>query len=124
MYMLRKNEEWSLSFKPTSDTPVLEQIKDLTEARILKISKDDLRMSEEQLLWTPALEKEVVGYWSTLNGYWKARKLPACTCADFEINQKTGKGFMADEKYNPYFYDGEPCSLKWLKECKEKGLLK
>lgn len=81
---------------------------ELTEGRILKISKDDLRMSEEQLLWSPALEKEVVGYWNTLNGYWKNTQVPACTCADYE------NGFMAKITYNPYFYGGEPCSLKWF----------
>lgn len=91
----------------------LEMIVNLTEARICKISKDDLRMSEEQLLWTPQLEKEVVGYWSTLNGYWKARKIPKCTCADYE------GGFMARQAYNPYFYEDEPCSLAWLKKWKE-----
>jgi len=86
----------------------------IKEARILNISKDDLRMSETQLLWTPALEKEVVGYWSTLNGYWKSKKLPKCTCADYE------GGFMAKEKWNPYYYDGEPCSIVWYELNKSK----
>ena len=84
----------------------------VTEARILKISKDDLRMNEEVLMYTPDLEKEVFEYWSTLNGYWKNKKLPACTCADYE------GGFMAKEAYNPYFYNGEPCSLEWYKKWK------
>lgn len=81
----------------------------LTEARILKISKDDLRMSEQQLLWSPELEKEVAQYWSTLNGYWKATSLPKCTCASHE------GGFLAREAYNPYFYEDEPCSVEWAK---------
>lgn len=85
----------------------------LEEARILKISKDDLRMSEEQLLWTPKLEKDIVDFWSTLNGYWKAKTIPKCTCADYE------GGFMGREAYNPFFFDGEPCSLKYLKQWKE-----
>lgn len=89
----------------------------LTEARILKISKDDLRMIEEQLMWSDELEKEVRNYWTTLNEYWKARKLPPCTCADHE------GGFMSGEKYNPFWYDGEPCSLKWYEKCKAEGLL-
>lgn len=79
----------------------------ILEARILKISKDDLRMSEEQLIWSPELEKEVVAYWSTLNGYWKAEKLPKCTCDKYE------GGFLAKPQYNPYFYNGEPCSIDW-----------
>jgi len=87
---------------------------ELTEARILKISKDDLRMSEEQLLWTADLEKDVVGYWSTINGYWKAKTIPKCTCADYE------GGFMSREQYNPYFYNGEPCSMEWYKKFKEE----
>lgn len=90
----------------------LQAIVDLTEARILKISKDDLRMSEEQLMWTPALEKEVYQYWSALNGYWKSKKLPKCTCDKYE------GGFLAKEAYNPYWYKGEPCSLKYYKEWK------
>lgn len=84
-------------------------VKNLTEARTLNISKDDLRMTEVQYMWTPALEKEVVGYWSTLNGYWKNKTLPKCTCADYE------NGFLAKEAYNPYFHEGEPCSEVWAK---------
>lgn len=91
-------------------------LSNLDEARVVKISKDDLRMSEEQLFWTPALEKEVVGYWTTLNGYWESKKFPACTCANYE------GGFMSKEAYNPYFFDGEPCSLKYLMKMKESGL--
>jgi hypothetical protein len=96
----------------------LTMIAGLTEGRILKIDKDALRMSEEQLLWTPALEKEVYEYWSTLNGYWKSKKMPKCTCADYE------GGFMALEKWNPFYYDGEPCSKAWLDRCVKDGLLK
>lgn len=83
------------------------RIEDLVEARILKISKDDLRMSEQQLLWSPDLEKEIVGYWSTISGYWKAKILPACTCAAYE------GGFFAKEAYNPYYYKNQPCSIEW-----------
>lgn len=97
MYMLRRGDEIK---------------QPLSEARILKISKDDLRMNEEQLLWTPDLEKEVVQYWSTLNGYWESKKLPKCTCDKYE------GGFMASERFNPFFYDGEPCSLKWYERWK------
>jgi len=107
MYMLRKGDY------PT-----------LAEARILKISKDDLRMAEEQLLWTPALEKKVYEYWSSLNSYWDAKKIPSCTCHLFEINQRTGKGFMADPKYNDYYFNNEPCSLDWMKKTFKEGLWK
>jgi hypothetical protein len=115
MYMLRKNKiiyndkTWSANAKNL----VMELVWSLSEARILKISKDDLRMSEEQLLWTPKLEKDVVDYWTTLNGYWKAKTIPKCTCSDYE------GGFMAREAYNPFYYDGEPCSLKWYQENKK-----
>ena len=96
MYMLRH----------TKPIPLVDK---LEEARILKISKDDLRMSEQQLFWTPDLEKEVVGYWRTLQGYWDNKKLPRCTCADHE------NGFMAREAYNPYFFKEQPCSIQYLK---------
>ena len=93
----------------------------LNEARILSISKDDLRMHEQQLLWSPQLEKEVVGYWRTLNGYWKARKLPRCTCLDYDggfMGKRSKKGKL----YNDYFYNDTPCSEEWLKITKKKGL--
>lgn len=119
MYMLRKGswtkdgnfskKDLELSFLPISK---------LEEARIMKISKDDLRMSEEQLLYSPELEKEVVGYWRTLNGYWAKRELPRCTCADRE------GGFMAKEAYNPYYYNSEPCSIEYLNKCKKEGKLR
>lgn len=117
MYMLRKMQgrfDDKLEFD-------FELLKGLSEARILKISKDDLRLAEEQLLWTPELEKKVYEYWATLNGYWSAKKIPACTCHLFEVNPKTGKGFMADPRYNPYYFNNEPCSLDWAIKCKKEG---
>lgn len=121
MYMLRNNREVQISlskYMSKHGGMSLQEINDsLTEARILKISKDDLRMSEDQLMWTPELEKEIYGYWSTLNGYWKAYRergvLPNCTCDQHE------NGFMAKEAYNPYWFDGEPCSMKWYELNKE-----
>lgn len=107
MYMLRKGK-----------------YPELQEGRILKISKDDLRLHEIQLLWSKELEKEVYGYWATLNGYWKKKTMPECTCAKYEVNKKTGVGFMADKKYNPFFYNGQPCSLEWYDLCKKEGKLK
>lgn len=88
-----------------------QQVAALGEARILKISKDDLAMEEQQLIWGDTLHTEITLYWSNLNQYWKEYKeyqtFPPCTCADQE------NGFMAKEKWNPYYYNGEPCSLKW-----------
>lgn len=110
LYMLRKLQSESVKPVELDDLPLV------SEARILKISKDDLRMDEVQVLWTPGLEKDVVGYWSTLNGYWNARKIPACTCDKYE------NGFMAKEKFNPYFWDGEPCSLKYYQLFKDGKL--
>lgn len=118
MYMLRNGKLGEAGeLKPGTS---LKFPLDLTEARILKISKDDLRLHEQQLLWTPELEKEVKDYWTTINKYWEEKKIPPCTCAEHEVNKKTGIGFMANPKYNPYFYDGEPCSLKWYQEWKEQ----
>lgn len=108
MYMLRK--------KPfTPDGTDLVDLTTLTDARILKIEKENLMMMEQQLMWSPELEKEVVGYWRTLNGYWKAKKIPKCTCEDYE------GGFLAKEKYNPFYYNGQPCSLEWYAIWKEKN---
>lgn len=80
----------------------------INEARVLKISKDDLRLAENEVLWSPALEKEIVAYWNTLNGYWKKVTLPKCTCHVLE------GGFLAREAFNPYFYNGKPCSIDYF----------
>ena len=89
---------------------------ELTEARILKIEKENLMMMEQQLLWDKELETDVLAYWTKLHNAWKSKKLPECTCADFE------GGFMAKEQYNPFFFNDQPCSidwyLKWKKETK------
>ncbi len=110
MYMLNskklvfKNPKEKYEFPPNS----------IQEARILKIEKDALMMGEQQLMWSPELEKDVVSFWRTLNGYWKKKTMPKCTCADYE------SGFMAKEQYNGYYYDGEPCSMELYKKWKEK----
>lgn len=125
MYMLRNNAQvfanaQSKNILPTHDgTLIPANLENLTEARILSISKDDLRMHEDQLLWTPDLEKEIVGYWKTLNGYWKEKKLPKCTCLDHDggfMGKRSSKGKF----YNDYFYNDEPCSLEWYKQWKSK----
>lgn len=107
LYILRKLQKESV-------VPAwLDNLPELVESRICKIEKDTLMMDEQQLMWNPELEKDVVGYWRTLNGYWKAKKLPKCTCADFE------GGFMAKPDYNPYYYEGEPCSIKLYENWKK-----
>jgi len=108
MYMLRHER----------DVPPVLRGNPLTEARILKISKDDLRTSEQQLMWSEDLEVEIKTFWGVLNRHWREKTIPPCTCKDRE------GGFMAGEKYNPFFYDGEPCSLEWYNKCKREGLLK
>ena len=104
MYMWRNPKVWL----PKNDFLLMKDL--LNEARILKISKDDLRMSEQQLLWSPELEQEVLTYWQTINKYWKAKTLPPCTCHEHE------NGFMAREAYNPFFFNGQPCSQEWLEQ--------
>lgn len=116
MYMLRKAN-------PKTDKWYMfnYDLKDLTEARILNISKDDLRLSEFQLIWDDKLEKDVVAYWTTLNKHWEARTWPKCTCADHEggfMGKRSSKGKV----YNDYFWEDEPCSGKWALKTKEEGL--
>lgn len=120
MYMLRKQgliqvgEQYPRGINGSTH----QNTKDLQEARILSISKDDLRMDEKQLLWTPNLEKEVYSYWSTLNGYWRNKKLPKCTCDKFDggfMGKRSSKGKV----YNDFFYNDEPCSLEWYQLWKE-----
>jgi hypothetical protein len=108
MYMLRRLKG-GLEGKPDFDFRLLHN---LIEARILKIEKDALRMDEQQLLWDTQLESDVFNYWNELNAYWNNKKLPDCTCDAHE------GGFLAREKYNPFFYEGEPCSLKYYEEWK------
>lgn len=101
-------------FKDFTDEQ-LEMIAGLDESRILKLSKDDLRMDENQILWSDELQAEVLLYWGTLNSWWNDKKIPPCTCADKE------GGFMAKEKFNPYWYEGEPCNIKLYQQFKSKG---
>jgi hypothetical protein len=120
MYMLKhyKNptHDDKLGYNPETTSYDLLKPQGISEARILKISKDDLRMHEQQLMWSDQLEQAIIDYWTEVNKYWKAHKMPECTCALYEVNKKTGIGFMADPRYNPYFYHDEPCSLDWYNE--------
>lgn len=106
--VLEKDDDGLYSKDITKEfAKLIKSLDGLKESRILTISKDDLRMDENQLLWNGGLENMVDGYWTTINEYWKAKKLPACTCHEHE------GGFMAKDKYNPYYFQGEPCSLTW-----------
>lgn len=98
--------------------PLGMKLQELSEGRILVLEKDTLRTKEFVLEWSVGLEKDIYSYWSTLNGYWESKKMPKCTCADYE------GGFLAKEAYNPYFYNGEPCSLDWYNHCKKTELIK
>lgn len=117
-FTYQKNQAMSYFHKMQLGTYLLMMKDRPTEARILYISKDDLRMEEKQLLWSDELEKEVLEYWNTLNAHWEKKTLPSCTCADHS------GGFMAKEKFNPFFYNGEPCSLEWYSLQKKNGNLK
>ena len=124
MYMLRNGSE---SIKPNEHTTQFAEQEtrsretkwsrfaypQLQEARILKIEKDALMMGEQQLFWDDELSREILDYWTTLNKYWNEKKMPPCTCADQE------GGFMAKEKWNPFYYNGEPCSVEYYKKWKE-----
>ena len=101
----------------------MDAIHQLSEARILSISKDDLRMHEQQLLWSAQLEKEILDYWTTLNKFWADKKLPPCTCLDHDggfMGRRSSKGKV----YNDFYYEDEPCSLKWFNLCKKNGTIK
>lgn len=113
MYMLRKGAVTDLKqYKALQP----EDVKDLSEARILKISKDDLRMDENQVLWDAELEADVIAYWELLNSFWESKMIPPCSCDKHE------GGFMANEAFNPYFYEGEPCSIKLYDQWKANKL--
>jgi hypothetical protein len=128
MYMLRKD---GAALVPTHDkekdwrkSKSRLDIVELTEARILKISKDDLRLHEMQLFWSDELEKEVLEYWTTLNRYWEYNQtdgsLPRCTCLEQE-NGFMGKRTKAGKAYNDYFYEDKPCSQAWYEKWKEEN---
>lgn len=115
--MLRNTTEYKegMGWQLTNPTTI---VKNLSEARILSISKDDLRMHEQQLLWSKPLEDLVVDYWTILNKYWADKKMPPCTCLEWDggfMGRKSAKGKF----YNDFFYEDEPCSLKWYAKWKE-----
>jgi hypothetical protein len=125
MYMLRrlKAPDYAMPLISKNVYKVLTSehyslLPDLSEGRILTISKDDLRMREHQLMWSPALEKEIVDYWRTLQGYWEKKTLPACTCLNYDggfMGKRSSKGKI----YNPYFYNDTPCSAEWASQFDE-----
>lgn len=108
MMMARKEKNWILNDDKTSLDGTA-----ITEARILKIEKDALMMGEQQLFWDDELARQIKDWWTLLNKYWNDKKMPPCTCADQE------GGFMAKEKWSPFYKYDEPCSLKYYAEWKE-----
>jgi hypothetical protein len=113
MYMLQG--DWLLKHKLAVDASRWGALSgEVKEARILKISKDDLRMDENQILWSEELSSEVRDYWTSLNKHWAERKMPPCTCHVHE------NGFLAKEKYNPYFFNGKPCSIELYNKFKKE----
>lgn len=118
MYMLRKLAKKVAALIGRPDLEEL--IVKLLEARILSISKDDLRLHEDQLLWDEKLEKDVVEYWTTLNKWWEARKMPPCTCLEHDggfMGRRSKKGKV----YCDYYWNDECCNLEWYNKCKEEG---
>lgn len=107
LYMLRKDNGNSIAWKPKHSGIDVNSIGTITEARTLTLEKDTLRTKEFVLFYDEELEREVLEYWNTINTFWNDKKLPPCTCAEQE------GGFMAKPQYNPYFYNGEPCSIDW-----------
>lgn len=93
----------------------VKMIAELSDLRVLKIEKDTLMMSEQQLLWSDEISREINAYWVELNTYWKNKKIPSCTCADHE------GGFLAKEQYNPFYYNGSPCSLEYYNNWKAEN---
>jgi hypothetical protein len=116
LYMLRRKTDFG-AVDP--NLPKVQPLfKDLSEARIMNISKDDHRQAEMAVIWNDMLENDVKNYWKELNKHWEKKTFPECTCDEEE------NGFMAKEKWNPYFYEDEPCSMDWYNKCKEEGLIK
>lgn len=109
MYMLR-NDKTMKDWEGVDATQV-------SESRILKLSKDDLRMAEKQVFWGDKLESDVLNYWKELNTWWNNKLIPPCTCADHE------NGFMARMQYNPFWYNNQPCSIAWYEQSKKEGKL-
>lgn len=127
MYMLRNRGIFQVSKDELRGGVInfdgsIQSTHNLSEARILNISKDDLRMAETQLLWSESLEEEVKEYWTKLNAYWETKKLPKCTCLDHDggwMGRRSKKGKI----YNDYFYNDEPCSLEWYELNKDNKLM-
>ncbi len=130
MYMLRKDggnclfgdnvEARNICIHPHDGTLRPAAITELSEGRILTISKDDLRMREHQLFWSDELAKEIINYWHAINGYWEEKILPECTCLEHDggfMGRRSKKGKV----YNDYFYNNVPCSAEWIKDKLPEG---
>lgn len=121
MYMLRKLQKSGMGWMPLGVDPKIgiEALHNLTEARILYFDKDTMRQDEKQLMWDTQLESDVLSYWTKLNDHWEKKTLPKCTCLEHDggyMARRTKDGRI----FNDYFYEDEPCSLKWYKLWKER----
>lgn len=115
MYMLRQRK--------TLKHKLYDGVENLSEARILSISKDDLRMQEKALIYNPLIENDIKNYWKELNNWWNSKKLPPCTCKDHDggfMGKRSAKGKV----YNDFFYEDEPCSIDWFTLMKKEGKVK
>lgn len=117
MYMLRQ--------RTTLKHELYDGIEELSEARILSISKDDLRMDEKQLIWSEKLEQAILSYWNELNAAWKTYNetgaLPPCTCLEYDggfMGRRSSKGKI----YNDYFWEEEPCSQRWFSKWQKEQM--
>ena len=116
LYMLRKIQ-WNEFSNYRLD------VSGISEARIVEIEKDALRMREGQLLWNRELEHDVLTYWQILNTYWfdytQSGKLPDCKCAEM-VGVWMAKRTKDGRIFNDYFLNGKPCSQEWV-EINKKG---
>lgn len=119
LYMLHTFAKWHEDIWASYGVDV----RDTKEGRTMAISKDDLRMQEKQLIWSDQLEKDIVDYWTTLNKYWEEKKMPPCTCLEHD-GGFMGRRSAKSKVYNDFFWEDEPCSLKWYEKCKAEGKLK
>lgn len=62
---------------------------------VLYISRDDLSINQEVVMWTSQLENDVRLYWDTLNNYWAKRDTPPrfgtweCKWCPYSLHKKT-----------------------------------
>jgi hypothetical protein len=98
---------------------------DLTEARLLYISKDDLSVAETKVILTPALKREILRELKILNESWEKKKLPPTPPLIVKDSVKNKWVINWQAQYCPY-HDlcmNEPKEV-WMKEAREAAELK